>query len=266
MLCVIGRYFRRVWRVLAEHLNDIMDASEQNDLARRNESIHRIIRFLIFRLFAWGIPGIWFAVNGLFPEYLKLIAAVYIAGALLAWCTDDPPQVCQPQPPENRPNDVVIMKRARHGLDNLLDIIIIVVRSLAAKMTTAVIECPQTKGQLAYPHKKACIHIEDGVAIVSVQLHFTGELDGAKFLERFNETMSQMLNAYELPSQPNPIFIDKNNNPYTSIQAIRSPIVNDYIILEVIRVTQEAVPLLESLENGQAVDHADNGQLCDDGD
>ena len=174
----------------------------------------------------------------------------------------------QGQPKDNqtgKKSDTVIMKHAQQGLDNLLDIILVVGENLEKQLTGEyTIQCPKTKGQLAYPHKNRSIAIKDGVASVTVAFPYTGEADKDHFMGRFNDCMCQMLNAYELPSRPNPVLFDKDNVPHTSIQAIHADIVGDRLILEVIRVTQEAIPLLDELDRAEGDGSNDQGTLYDD--
>lgn len=174
----------------------------------------------------------------------------------------------QGKPKDNQPgkkSDTVIMKHAIQGRDNLLDIILVVGESLEKQLTGIyMIQCPKSRGQLAYPHINRCITVKDGVASVAVAFPYTGEADKDHFKERFNDRMCQMLNAYEVPGHPDPVFSDKDNVPHSSIQAIRADIVGDRLILEVIRVTQEAIPLLNELDRAEGDRTNDQGALYDD--
>lgn len=161
--------------------------------------------------------------------------------------------------------DAVVKKHAIQGRDNLLDIILVVGESLEKQLTGIyTIQCPKSRGQLAYPHIKRCITVKDGVASIAVAFPYTGEADKDHFKERFNDRMCQMLNAYELPGRPNPVFSDKDNVPHTAIQAIHADIVGDRIILEVIRVTQAAIPLLDELDRAEGNGPDEQGLLYDD--
>lgn len=161
--------------------------------------------------------------------------------------------------------DAVVMKHAIQGRDNLLDIILVVGESLEKQLTGMyTIQCPKSRGQLAYPHIKRCITVKNGVASIAVAFPYTGEADKVHFKERFNDRMCQMLNAYELPGRPNPVFPDKDNVPHTAIQAIHADIVGDRLILEVIRVTQAAIPLLDELDRAEGDGTNDQGLLYDD--
>lgn len=160
-------------------------------------------------------------------------------------------------------NNRKALRYAQQGLDTLLDYILIVAESLIEKTS---VYPPKTKGQLAYPDKNRCITVANGVAIISVVLDYTGEINTTQYKDRFNTRMGQMLSAGELPGQPPALFIDMDNNPHTAIQAITcAPIKNtEHIILEVIRVNQAAVPLLDKQDRDQAVEPDDRGQLYDD--
>lgn len=161
----------------------------------------------------------------------------------------------------------VIMKHAKQGRSALLDHIFLVVESLAEQTE---IYSPKTKGELAYPDTKRCIHIEDDVAVFTVQLHYAGEIDpkefSLKFKERFNDRMAQKLNSGELPGHPNPVFYDADNETHTAIQAIRcTPVKGQKCIrLEVIRVNQAAVALLDKLDRESAPEANGEAQLYDD--
>ncbi len=166
-------------------------------------------------------------------------------------------------PAVNPPNEKVVLKHAKQGLDALLDHILLVVESLAEQTE---IYSPRTKGELAYPDKKRCIRIEDGVAVVTVRLHYAGELDPVKFLGRFSDRMAQKLNAGELPGHPNPVFYDEDNETHTAIQGIRCiPVKSEKsVLLEVIRVNQAAIALLDKVERERLIEADDEEQLTDD--
>lgn len=174
----------------------------------------------------------------------------------------------QGKPKDNqtgKKSDAVVVKHAIQGRDNLLDIILVVGESLEKQLTGIyTIQCPKSKGQLAYPHINRCITVKNGVASVAVAFPYTGEADKDHFKEHFNDRMCQMLNAYELPGHPDPVFTGKDNVPRTSIQAIHADIVGDRIILEVIRVTAEAIPLLDKLDRAEGDGTNDQGTLYDD--
>lgn len=111
MFRFIGRYFKRVWRSFTNALNGIMDGSERNDPALKEESIGKLIGFLLGRLFLWGIPGIYFAIRGLLGGYLEFIMVVYGVGAVLAWGTEDEQQPSKP--PKPKPVEPIEEVRAR---------------------------------------------------------------------------------------------------------------------------------------------------------
>lgn len=156
-----------------------------------------------------------------------------------------------------------IMKFAKQGLNALLDHIFLVCESLAEQTE---IYSPKTKNELAYPDKTRCFHIEDGVAVLTVRLYYAGEIDTTQFLERFNKRMRQKLNNGELLDKPPAVFTDKDNTPHTAIQAIRCISVKGqrYIRLEVIRVNQAAVALLDKVDRERAPEAGGEGELYDD--
>lgn len=160
--------------------------------------------------------------------------------------------------------DEVVLKHAREGLETLLDHIFLVSESLAGQTE---IYSPRTRKELACPDMKRCIQIEDGVAVVTVQLHYAGEeLDAARFLERFNRRMAQKLNSGELRDKPPAVFTDMDNNTHTAIQAIRCiPVKGEQTIrLEVIRVNQAAIALLDKVDRENAPETGGETQLYDD--
>lgn len=265
MFKIIAAHFRKVGRAFTQCFNEIAAGIETNDPDLKQIGFRRLRGLLLSRLVLWGIPGIYFAVKGgdLLEGYVEFIVIFYILAAIIAASTSVP-EVPQ-QEAVAVPSDTVVMKRAIEGRDNLLDIILVVGESLARQLTGIyTIQCPKTKGQLAYPHINRCITVKDGVASIAVAFPYTGEADKGHFMEHFNIIMRQMLNAYELPGRPNPVFHDKDNVPHTSIQAIHADIVGDRIILEVIRVTQEAIPLLDELDRAEGDGTNDQESLYDD--
>lgn len=160
-------------------------------------------------------------------------------------------------------SDAIVMKNAKQGLNALLDHIFLVCESLAEQTE---IYSPRTKSELAYPDMTRCINIEDGVAVVTVQLHYVGKIDTAQFLERFNNRMAQKLNNGELLGKPPAVFTDKDNEPHTAIQAIRCIPVKgkQYVRLEVIRVNQEALALMDKIDREKAPEAGGETQLYDD--
>lgn len=163
------------------------------------------------------------------------------------------------------PSDAVVMKNAREGLYNLLDNISTVCASLAEQTE---IYSPGTKGELAYPDITRCIRIEDGVAVVMVRLNYAGDTppDRMRFLEHFNDRMLQKLNCGELLGHPPAVYIDINNTPHTAIQAIRCvPVKNErFIRLEVVRVNQAALALIDKVSRENQPVENGRGQLFDE--
>lgn len=262
MFRLIGRHFRNIWKTLVDCLAGIMDGNSCNAPVLKNDSINKLVGFFVCRLILWGVPGIVLAVMGQFAGYLDLVFLVYASGVVLAWFTDDGPEHSKPVPTPPPVYDALVEKRAREGLDNLLDIIFVVVQSLAPQTTG---QCPPGKWQMAHPNRNDCIQIRDGVAIVTVVLYHVGEIDAAQFLARFNDRMGQMLHGFKLPGHPDPVFIDKANVPHTAIQAIHCTDWGDYLTLEVIRVTEEAIPMLDALDRAKAAEPPRDQTLYDDG-
>lgn len=201
-------------------------------------------------LFLWNIRAI----------ISKVISGILFFGVVILMFTQGRDRNGQPAA---RPDEVV-MKHAREGLETLLDHIFLVSESLAGQTE---IYSPRTRKELAYPDMKRCIQIEDGVAVITVQLHYAGEeLDTVRFLERFNCRMAQKLNSGELRDKPPAVFTDRDNNTHTAIQAIRCiPVKGEQTIrLEVIRVNQAAIPLLDKVDRESASETGGEGQLYDD--
>lgn len=161
------------------------------------------------------------------------------------------------------PENEVIMKHAKQGRNALLDNIFMVGESLAEQTE---IYSPGTIGELAYPSLNRCIHLEDDVPVVTVQFRYEGEIDPAKFLERFNNRMAQKLDSGELSGKPPVLFYDKDNNPHTAIQAIRCvPLKGKkYIRLDVVRVNEAALALMDEVERGGLSEADNEEQLTDD--
>ena len=165
---------------------------------------------------------------------------------------------------EKTQSDAVTMKLAKQGLNDLLDNVFVVSESLAEQTE---IYSPRTKGDLAWPDMKRCITLEDGVAVVTVQLDYAGdEIESGRFMERFNDRMAQKLNSGELSGKPPAVFYDKGNDPHTSIQAIRCiPVKGTRSIrLEVVRVNEAAVALMDKIDRERANEPNDRDTLYDD--
>lgn len=249
MFEIIGAHLRKLGRAFKKSFEKIAAGIEADDRELKWQGIQGLIGLLVPRTILWGIPGIYYASKGgdVLGGYIEGVVIFYVVAAILAAATPAPPV---PEKKEDVPvSDEIARKHAQQGLDNLLDILLIVGESLATRLTGAyTIECPKTRGQLAYPHINRCINVKGGVASTMVAFPYTGEIDQKQFMERFNDRLCQMLNAYEVPGRPNPVFIGSDNVPRTSIQAIHADKVGDRIILEVIRVTEAAIPLLDELD------------------
>lgn len=157
------------------------------------------------------------------------------------------------------------MKHAKEGRNALLDNITIVCESLVEQTE---IYTPGARDELAYPSLNKCIHMEKGVPVISVQLHYEGEIDPAKFKERFNDRMAQKLDSGALSGKPPALFYDKDNTPHTAIQAIRCvPFKGKkYIRLDVVRVNEAALALMDEVERENqltvdAEEQLDDGKL-----
>lgn len=162
-------------------------------------------------------------------------------------------------------SDTIVMKHAMEGRNALLDMISIVCESLAEQTE---IHRPGARDELAYPSLNRCIQIENGVAVVSVQLHYEGEIDPAQFKERFNDRMAQKLDGGEFSGKPPALFYDKDNTPHTAIQAIRCvPFKGKkYIRLDVVRVNEKVLALMDDVERERqsevvAEEQLDDGEL-----
>lgn len=262
MIRLIGLHFKHIWREVVDALTAIMEGELQKDPALKAEGVERLTRFIIRRLFLLGPLGICFAIRGEFGAYIFFLALVYGTGAVLGWAVDEParPPVKSDPPAQE---DAVVMKHAKEGRNALLDHISIVCESLAEQTE---IHRPGARDELAYPTLNKCIHMEKGVAVVSVQLHYEGEIDPAKFKERFNDRMAQKLDSGEFSGKPPALFYDKDNTPHTAIQAIRCVPFKSrkYIRLDVVRVNEAALALMDDVEReAQAVADAEE-QLYDD--
>lgn len=159
-------------------------------------------------------------------------------------------------------SDTIVMKHAMEGRNALLDMISIVCESLAEQTE---IHRPGARDELAHPALNKCIHLEKGVPVVSVQLHYEGEIDPAQFKERFNDRMAQKLDGGEFSGKPPALFYDKDNTPHTAIQAIRCvPFKGKkYIRLDVVRVNEEALALMDDVERERQAEVVAEEQLDD---
>ena len=138
----------------------------------------------------------------------------------------------------------LLLEHAKQGLVSLVEIVFAVLRDMAAYLS---IVSPGSLSELYCPNKSSCIRIVNGVAVVSVMVHYTGEVNPSEFLEMFNLRLSQRLDARDLPNLPAPVFYDSKNIPHTSIQAIGVTDCGGYLKLDVVRVTEEAVALIDAI-------------------
>lgn len=224
---------------------------------RKPRAVGKVVLPLVPVALVVALLAFLWSIREIIKWILGLLLTVWIIGFM---CLQGRDKNGQPA----AQSEEVVMKHAREGLDALLDHVFLVSESLAEQTE---IFSPKTKGGLAYPDKKRCITIEDGVAVITVQLHYAGEeLDTVRFLERFNCRMAQKLNNGELAGKPPAIFTDADNNTHTAIQAIRCVSVKgeQAIRLEVIRVNQAALALLDKVDREKAPEVGGEGQLYDD--
>ncbi len=260
MFRVIAAHFRKVGRAFGESFNKIATGIEANDQEMKQAGIRGLKWLLIPRLVLWGVPGVYYAWKGLLTGYVEFVGIFYIIAAAVTASTE------APEPPKQEvvtpPADAVVMKHAKEGRNALLDYISIVCESLAEQTE---IYSPGARDELAYPSLNRCIHMEKGVAVVSVQLHYEGEIDPAQFKERFNERMGQKLDSGEFSGKPPALFYDKDNTPHTAIQAIRCvPFKGKkYIRLDVVRVNEAALALMDEVERERQSDAVAEEQLDD---
>ncbi len=232
MFRIFAAHFRKMGRAFRECFNNIAAGIEANNQEMKQAGIRGLKWLLIPRLVLWGIPGVYYAWKGgdLLAGYIEFVGLFYIIAAAVTAATPAPE--VPKQEAVVSPSDDIAMKYAKQGRDNLLDIILAVGESLEKQITGAyTIQCPMSKGQLAYPHINRCIKVQNGVASTMVAFPYTGEIDKNQFMERFNDRMCQMLNANELPGRPSSVFTGTDNVPRTSIQAIHADVVGERVIL-----------------------------------
>lgn len=262
VLRIIAAHFRVVGHAFTAYGNMIATGIEAGNPEMRKAGVRGLKWLLIPRLVLWGAPGIYYAWKGLLTGYVELVGLIYIFAAIVT------ANVPAPEPPKQEvvasPDDDVVMKHAKEGRNALLDYISIVCESLAEQTE---IYAPGAKDELAYPSLNRCIHMEKGVPVVSVQLHYEGEIDPAQFKERFNDRMGQKLDGGEFSGKPPALFYDQNNTPHTAIQAIRCvPFKGKrYIRLDVVRVNEAALALMDDVERERQSEAVAEEQL-DDGD
>lgn len=254
----MDEFFDRVkimWEMFKSYLYGIGRDWQEN---RKPRAVGKVILPLIPAALICALLSFLWSIR---EAIVKAVGGILFVLIIVYMCKQGKPKDNQ----TGNKSDAVVMQHAIQGRDNLLDIILVVGESLEKQLTGIyAIQCPKSRGQLAYPHINHCITVKDGVASIAVAFPYTGEADKDHFKERFNDRMCQMLNAYELPGRPNPVFSDKDNVPHTAIQAIHADIVGDRLILEVIRVTQEAIPLLDELDRAEGAELNVQGTLYDD--
>ena len=262
ILRIIAAHFHKVGRAFDVYGNMIATGIEADNQEMRKEGYRGLRLLLIPRLVLWGGLGIYYAWQGLLIGYVEFVGIFYIIAAIVIASTK------APEPPKQEVvtplSDTAALKRAKVGLNNLLDIILVVLQSLEQQLTDEyTIQCPKSKGRLAYTNIKNCIRVENGVASTTVAFPYRGEVNKEKVMEDFNDCLFSLLTSGELPGRPLAVFTGTDNVPRAGIQAIHCDIVGDLIILEVIQSTEEAIPLLNALENADVTEPNEQGVLYD---
>lgn len=263
ILRIIAAHFRKVGHAFNFYGNMIATGIETGNQEMRKEGYRGLKWLLIPRLVLWGVPGVYYATKGLWLGYVELVGIFYIIAAVVTANTEAPE--LPKQEAVASPSDDIKMKHAKEGRNALLDYISIVCESLAGQ--TAIYR-PGARDELAYPGLNRCIHMEKGVPVVSVQLHYEGEIDPAQFKERFNDRMAQKLDSGTFSSKPPAIFYEKDGTPHTAIQAIRCvPLKGKKSLrLDVVRVNEAALALMDDVERESqsevvAEEQLDDGEL-----
>lgn len=266
ILRIIAAHFHKVGRAFNVYGNMIATGIEADNQEMRKEGYRGLRLLLIPRLLLWGVVGFLSGVRNaeLLGGYIWVLIIFYIVAFAIA------ASIKAPEPPKQEVvtplSDTAALKRAKVGLNNLLDIILVVLQSLEQQLTDEyTIQCPKSKGRLAYTNIKNCIRVENGVASTTVAFPYKGEVNKEKVMEDFNDCLFSLLTSGELPGRPLAVFTGTDNVPRAGIQAIHCDIVGDLIILEVIQPTEEAIPLLNALENADVTEPNEQGVLYDDG-
>lgn len=261
MFRIIAAHFRKVGRMFSDRFKDIATGIETDNQEMKQVGIRGLKWLLLPRLVLWAVPGVYYAWKGLLMGYIKVVSIFYITVAAVTAATPAP----EPSKQEivATPSDEITMKHAKEGRNALLDYISIVCESLVEQTE---IYTPGARDELAYPSLNKCIHMEKGVPVISVQLHYEGEIDPAQFKERFNDRMAQKLDGGEFSGKPPALFYDKDNTPHTAIQAIRCvPFKGKkYIRLDVVRVNEAALALMDEVER-ESQSMIDGEEQLDDG-
>lgn len=191
----------------------------------------------------WTLFGL--AVGFLALHWADIALLVGVPVCFFSWlATHKPREKVEEKKPLPLP-DTLVIERAKQGLVVLAEIVCAVLRDLAEFMP---IVRPSSLSGLYCPNKSTCIRVKDGVAIISMMVHITGEINSKQFVESFNLHMGQRLDARDLPGQPDAVFYDSKNDPHTSIQAIGCTSCGDYLKLDIVRVNEKAVALIEAIE------------------
>ena len=195
----------------------------------------------------WTLFGL--AVGFLALHWADIALLVGVPVCFFSWLATRKKEKIAPPPPPMT-SDALILERAKQGLVALAEIVCAVLQDLAEYMP---IVRPGSLSKLYCPTKSQCIEVSNGVAVISFMVYFNADnsgkpFDSKEFVEMFNLRMGQRLDARDLPGQPAPLFYDSRNNPHTSIQAIGCFPCGKYLKLDVVRVNEKAVELIEAIE------------------
>lgn len=201
----------------------------------------------------WTLFGLVFGFLALHWADIALIVGVPVC--FFSWlATRKKEKIVPPSTPTT--SDALILEQAKQGLVALAEIVCAVLQDLAEYMP---IVRPGSLSKLYCPTKSQCVEARSGLAVVSFMVYFNAEnsgkpFDDKEFVEMFNLRMGQRLDARDLPGQPDPLFYDSRNNPHTSIQAIGCFPCGKYLKLDVVRVNEKAVELIEAIERAKTDD------------
>lgn len=189
----------------------------------------------------WTLFGLAFGFLALHWADIALIVGVPVC--FFSWLSTRKKEA-KPVTITSTPPDALVLERAKQGLVALAEIVCAVLQDMAEY--TPIVR-PGSLSGLYCPNKSHCIRIKDHVAIISMMVYYKGEINSKQFTEMFNLRLSQRLDARDLPNLPDAVFSDAHNNPHTSIQAIGCLPCGDYLKLDVVRVNEEAVALIDAI-------------------
>lgn len=221
--------------------------------------VRAVLTFLALPVGVAGALVLFWTLFGLAVGFLALhwadIAIVLGVPVCLAYWLATRKKEAKPATLPTDP-DALVIGRAMQGLVSLAEIVFAVLQDLAEFMP---IVSPSSLSKLYCPTKSQCVEARSGVAVISFMAYFKTEnsgkpFDDKEFVEMFNLRMAQRLDARDLPGQPDPLFYDSKNNPHTSIQAIGCFPCGKFLKLDVVRVNEKAVELIESIELAKSDD------------